>query len=316
MNWEERREKERLEKLEFKRKARKWILISILIFVGVFGFFYGVASFRIIEEGTVGVVRRFGVIERKITQGPNMVWGIVNNVQRYDLRVRELGFELRTYSIDAQPAHVVVVVPFNLNPAYVMYVAREFGSQEMLESIVDGVFVQEIQNVFAEKTAMETIQYRAYISLELNRRLREVLAPFHILVRNVQVEQIDFEPQFMQVINDRIAADARIEQVESEKEQAVIRAQQDRIVAQEEADAEAYTIMALATAEAEAIRLVQTALSEIPEENQQLILMQMFIERWNGVLPQIMGGDGGLSMILDGFVAQPPPRPAPVAPAY
>ena len=128
----------------------------------------------------------------------------------------------------------------------------------------------------------------------------EVLAPFHITVRNVQVENIDFQWEFMEVVNARIAAEQRVQQVTFEAEQARIKAQQDLEIRRLEAEA----VLVAAEADAQALRFMQEALGDMGLEVRQAMLQQMAIEKWDGVMPKVVGGND-MGFIIDSILSDP-----------
>ena len=264
-------------------------------------------SFRTVRTEEAAVVRRWGVVYRTLPPGLNFVFWIPNSVDYFDLQMREQSFRFSAYSIDAQNVSGYVTILYQLNPESAMIVAEQFGSLEVLERRMDGVFLEQIQNVFALKSAMEIVEQRAFISQEIHERLRAITSQFHISVNMVSVESIDFSRAFELAVEQRMIAEQAMMQAEFEREMALIVANQNLEVRTLEAEAvvvraraDAESIVLQANAEAEALQIMRRMWQGLPEETRDVMLRQMFFDAWDGVLPQVLGQEN-LSLIMDGL---------------
>ncbi|MCL2571025.1 MAG: prohibitin family protein [Defluviitaleaceae bacterium] len=264
-------------------------------------------SFRVVRTEEAAVVRRWGVVDRTLPPGINFVFWIPNTVDYFDLQVREQAFRFSAYSVDAQNVSGYVTVLYRINQEDAMLIAEQFGSVDQLERRMDGVLLQEIQNVFALKSAMEIVEQRAVISHEIHDRLRAVTNQFHITVTMVSVESIDFSRAFELAVEQRMIAEQDMMQAEFERERALIIANQQLEVQTLEAEAvvvraraEAESIVLQAEAEAEALRVMRTMWQGMPEEMRDVMLRQMFFDTWDGGLPHVWGQDN-LGIIMDGL---------------
>lgn len=109
-----------------------------------------VSGIHIIDSTEVGVVRTFGEINRQITSGLNLVNPVSDSVTTYDLRVHVRQAAFASYTKDAQPLTASIEYQYALDPAYVMDVAREYGSYEILETKLDNVVQERAKIVFAK----------------------------------------------------------------------------------------------------------------------------------------------------------------------
>ena len=78
---------------------------------------------------------------------------------------------------------------------------------------------------------------------------------------------------------------------EQEKKTAVVKAEQAKEVAAIEADA----AIAKAKGEAESMKITKEALSSMPDE----YIQSMYLEKWDGKLPQIVTEGSGLMLTPD-----------------
>jgi len=288
-----------------KKASRGGLAIAIATFV--LALILILPSLRVVRTEEAAVVRRWGVVDRLLPDGLNFVFWIPNTVDYFDLQVREQAFRFQAYSVDAQNVSGYVTVLYRLNPQDAMRIAELFGSVTQLERLMDGVLLQEIQNVFALKSAIEIVEQRAIISHEIHERLRTVTDQFYITVTMVSVESIDFSRAFELAVEQRMIAEQDMMQAEFERERALIIANQQLDVQALEAEAvvvraraEAESIALRAQAEADALQIMRNMWQGLPEEIRDVMMRQMFFDAWDGELPRVMNGEG-LSLIMDGL---------------
>jgi len=152
------------------------------------------------------------------------------------------------------------------------------------------------------------ITRRPEVSDLIQEGLNTRLTPRGVIVESVSITDFNFSPEFARAIEQKQVAEQDALRATRELERARIEAQQQ--VARAEAEARAR--LEVARAEAEALRLQREVIS--PE-----LLQLRFIERWDGVMPRFMGGEGGVMPLLtipgdelSADTVAPAPLPAPV----
>jgi len=268
--------------------------IVVLIFsLGVF-----ISSVNIIQDGTVGVVRRFGHITETITPGGlNVRLAFIHDVEVFDIRVREANMIFSAYSIDAQNIQGQISIQYRINPASVQYIAREFGTLEQLESMIHAMFNQQILNSISARTATYLIENIYQIEGEVMNRLLPNAPNFHITITNIALEGLQFSQAFRQAVDARIVAREFQEQTRIEIETDRMRAELQRDVARLEGEA----LVIAAQADADSIAVMMEVWDELTPEVREIMLRQLAIETWDGSLPRVIAGDDGFSLILDNF---------------
>jgi len=285
--------------------------LAIVIAAFVLAAIIVLPSFVVVRTEEAAVVRRWGVVDRVLPDGLNFVFWIPNTVDFFDLQIREQAFRFSAYSIDAQNVSGYVTVLYRINPQDAKLIAEQFGSVQHLERSMDGVLLQEIQNVFALKSAMEIVEERAIISHEIHERLRTVVTGlFHITISMVSVESIDFSRAFELAVEQRMIAEQDMMQAEFERERALIIANQQLEVETLEAEAiivraraEAEGLRLQASAEAEALQIMRDMWRGLPDDVRDVMLRQMFFDSWDGGLPNVLNNDG-ISLIMDGLTME------------
>ena len=276
----------------------KQVTLGVLAVLAILAVAIIMPSLHIVRTEDAAVVRVWGVVDRVIPPGLNFVFWIPNTVDRFSLQVREQTFAFSAYSIDAQNISGYITVLYRLNPtpASIKTVAEEFVSLDNLESRIDGVFMEEIQNVFALKTALQIVEQRAILSGEIRERLSGVMGQFHVIVDNVAVESIQFSRAFEQAVEDRMITEQARMRAEEERDIALIVADQQLQVA----GLEAQTVVVAAEADARALEIMQDAWGDLGAEVRDIMLRQLLINSWDGIMPRVVcGGAGEMQFIID-----------------
>jgi regulator of protease activity HflC (stomatin/prohibitin superfamily) len=274
--------------------------LSVLVFIAILAGVVIVPSLHMVRTEEAAVVRVWGEVDRIAPPGLNFVFWVPNQVERFDLAVREQSFSFSAYSIDAQNVRGYVTVLYQIeSPAAAMEIARTFVSMQNLESSIAGVFLQEIQNVFALKSAMEIVEQRAVLSHEIHQRLNDAVENrFHVNVAMVAVGNIEFSIAFEQAVEERMISEQAIIRAEAEAERALIIANQQLEVAR----LESMAVVVAAQADADALAIMQDAWGDLGTEVREIMLRQLMITSWDGVMPRVIGGSGGeMQFIIDGM---------------
>ena len=281
-----------------KKNPAKSIIIlaclSLAVLIGLTTFF---SSVNIIQDGTVGVVRRFGQITETITPGGwNVRLSWIHDVEIFDIRTREATMQFNAYSVDAQNIRGQMSIQYRLNPGTVQSVAREFGTLEQLESMIHAMFNQQILNTIASRTATYLIEQMYLVEGEVHGRILPHEANFHITVTNIALEGLQFSDAFRTAVDQRIVAREHQEQTRIEVETERLRAD----LALEVARLEGEAVVVAAEADARAIQVMLEVWDDLTTDVRDIMLRQLAIEVWDGQLPNVIGS-GDFSFILDNF---------------
>lgn len=280
-------EKEKVQTFKHLRILIPGVLVGIMLIVSIIG------GIKIIDSTEVGVVRTFGEINRQIASGLNFVNPISDSVTTYDLRVHVRQDAFASYTKDAQPLTASVEYQYALDPTYVMDVAREYGSYEILETKLSNVVQEKAKIVFAKYSAMTLLENRSTLSTEVADEVKTLENLYHVIFTSVIVQDIDFSDAFEASVEAKMTAEQDALRAEQEKKTAVIQAEQAKEVAAIEAEA----AIARAQGEAEAMRITREALQNMPDA----YIQQMWIEKWNGELPTVQAGDSASVIVNPGM---------------
>jgi len=166
-----------------------------------------------------------------------------------------------------------------------------------LESMIIAMFNQQIMNTIASRTATYLIESIYLVNGEIWTSITPQQDDFHIMVSNVALEGLQFSEAFRQAVDQRIVANQRQEQTRIEVETQRLEAQLQLDVARLQGDA----VVVAAEADARAIQVLMEVWTDLTPEVREIMLRQLAIETWDGVLPNVIvtGDDQGFSLILD-----------------
>lgn len=270
-----------------KFKRLRWVISGAIILLILIVFI--VSGIHIIDSTEIGVVRTFGQIDHQINAGLNLVNPISDTVTTYDLRVHVREASFASYTKDAQPVTSSIEYQYALDPAYVLDVAKEYGSYDILETKLGNVVEERAKIVFAQYGAMTLIENRSTLSQQVAEEVKEIEELFHINFTSVIVRDIDFSDAFEASVEAKMTAEQDALRAEQEKKTAVVKAEQEAEVAAIQAQKKVVE----AQAEADALAITREALQNMPEN----WITSLWIEKWNGQLPVYSLGDSTGIMI-------------------
>jgi len=236
------------------------------------------ASATTVNAGEVGVIRRFGQIQPTLlTEGLNWTAPFIDQVTRVDIRVQKSELATSAASRDLQDVAIAFAVNYQIDVNQVLYLQRTVGTA--YESIILQPAIQEaVKSVTARYSSEEIVTRRAEISASIVQELQASVGEFGIIIRELNIIDLGFSAEFNAAIEARNIA-----------EMDVLRAQQELA----RTEVEALQRIVEAEAEAEVMRLQNLEIT--PE-----VLQKMWIESWNGQLPQVTSGDMSMLMPMTG----------------
>lgn len=228
-----------------------------------------VLSVNIVPAGHVGVVTRWGAVNRVIYPGMSFRIPIAEWVVQMDVRTRKDQVDASAASRDLQTVTSTIAVNYHLDGQYAVAVYQNVGT-----GYQDILIAPAVQNIFkattAKFTAEELITNREAVRIQAEEALTEQLAQYHVIVENFNIVNFDFSAEFNAAIEAKQVAQ---QQVETAKQK----------LAQAEIDAQAAVAQAQGQADAQAALKNTGALT--PEYLEYLALT-----KWDGRLPSVVGG--------------------------
>lgn len=225
------------------------IVIVLIILLGV----------RVVQQGTVVCIARFGRYNRTVQPGIAVIIPFVENIRRVSTR-----------SQTVQLPSSLVLTADNVSPsidAYFVYrvtSARDFlfEIQNPVET-VQAIMFSTIRRVIAEMHLSEAMSSRDKIDAELRHELDTKTATWGFRIEQVAIRDFQLPTEMKASMEGQKIADtqrhASINRAEGEKQSAILAAEGQRAAAIAEAEGQAQAILTVAEAQAKAIQQVYGA---------------------------------------------------------
>ena len=252
-------------------KKLSTFVVAILIILGITTLLFGST---IVKSGEVGLKTRFGKIQNTtIDEGLHFNIPFIENVKRVDIKVQKYENEtsLATSSKDLQVINnIIVAVNYQLDGSKVVELYKNVG-KEYGAIIINPAIQESVKSVISQYTAEEIVTKRSEIALDINANLNEKLQRYGINVLSVALKDFDFSSEYNTAIEKKAVAEQEVQTAKQQLEKAKIDAETKKVQAQGEADAN---------------KVLEKSLTDE-------ILMEKFIDKWNGELPKVSGSDNG-----------------------
>lgn len=259
------REEKKMDKYEKLKSA----LGVTGIIVAVVALFVIVLSATIVPAGRVGIITRFGAVERTVTSGLSWKIPLIERCRRMDIRTQKNQIDVGAASYNLQEVTATIAVNYHLDPAYALSTFETIGVD-----YEDIVIDPAIQNVFkgatAQYTAEALITQREVIRVTAEERLKAELIFYHVIVENFNIVNFDFSDVYNEAIEAKQVAQQEVETAKQLLEKAKVEAETAVTEAQGQADSQ------------KALRDSGGLTTEY--------LQYLFLTIWDGSLPSVMGG--------------------------
>ena len=292
------------------------IVTGAVLVVALIVFF---ACMKKVPAGYVGIIYSMdgGVSDEVLTQGWHFV-GPTKEVTMYSVGIEQSyltsgkdgdsssddSFEVP--SSDGKGLMVDLTFTYRYDAERVAELFTRFKGQsgkDVRDSFIKPNIISWTKEVTAKYPVTEILgNERANLNIALSEYISQKFAPYGILVENVSLINIDADEETRASVQRKVNAQQELELAQIEQKTANVQAQKDKevalIAAQQEkevasinaekekirAEGEAEAVKIQAAAQAEANKLIADSLT--PE-----LIEREKIEKWNGDVPQVFGGD-------------------------
>lgn len=266
--------------------------VSLVIILGLI-----LSSFYTIQYGTIGVVTRFGkIVGDPVQPGLHIKIPFVDNVLTY--RTQKIIYEtlssdvynshqsnadyqdyaVDTTTKDGQQISVRYSVRFSINPEKVKEVAETLGTEE---EVVDKI-VKTDSRIWARNMPREYSAIDLYsgniqaVSEAISEKLKPKFEDNGLILDEFGIRSIMFQQDYVQAVEQKQIEKERIATEEFKAQQEEFRKK---------------ALITKAEGEAQAQKLQQQTLSKE-------LIQKLYIEKWNGILPEVMTGTNS-SFLID-----------------
>jgi regulator of protease activity HflC (stomatin/prohibitin superfamily) len=258
---------------------KRWLIVVPLIVIILGAVLVATMGLAIIPAGTRGVVLTWGSVTRVLDEGLHFITPIADRVELMDVTIQKVESSELAASQDLQEVTTTIAVNYRIIPEAAGEVYKTLRQEYEFRVIIPNI-EESIKATTALFQAEELITARESVKIQFKDILSNRVDEFNIEILSVSIVDFQFSPQFSAAIEAKVVAQQRALEALNKLEQIEYEAQQQVIQAEAAANATILT----ATAEAEAIRLVRESLTTE-------YLTYISIQRWDGKLPYLFGGD-------------------------
>ena len=261
----------------------------VSIIISLIGLICVPFSFYTVDTGEVAVVKFLGQANNVRSAGTYFDFWITNTIQKYDTKTQTIQIQTGTYSSDAQTMEIQMTVQYKIMSDKSIKIAEQYGSLDALQSRIESVAVEKTKAILSSYKAMNIIADRASMSPLVEEAIKKAIdEKFYVDIQTVAMTNIDFSDAFEKAVEEKMIA---------EQQQLKANYENETKIAKAKADAEAKVVAA--EAEAKANDLLEKSLTD-------KILRQMYLEKWDGKLPQTVAGDSSTMLIPVGGDSESP----------
>jgi regulator of protease activity HflC (stomatin/prohibitin superfamily) len=238
---------------------------ALLIVLGIFGFIMilpGIGVWTIVEAGHVGVVTRFGAVNRVVNPGFVLKLPLIEGIYSMETRTQKEQIDALAASKDLQKVTSTIALNFHLRGEKAIDVYQNIG-EDYLGRIIDPAIQEAFKATTSQFTTSDLIMKREEVKQIAYTGLRDRLVKYDIVVDDFNIVNFAFSQDFETAIEQKTVA-------EQNKEKAQIEAQTALIQAQGQADAQ---------------KVLKDSGSLTPE-----YLQFLAIQKWDGKVPSSTSG--------------------------
>ena len=259
--------------------------IVILIIIGV----VASASAQIVDSGHRGVLLHWSAVDvtaPPLEEGLHFVVPFQDSIVNMEVRTLKFVKSTSSASKDLQTVSTEVTVNYAPDPNTVNTLYKEVGltyESRVIQPAVEEVVKQVTANYNAEELITKRPQVKGDIEAEITNRLNV----YNIDTEVISITDFQFSVLFSQAIESKVEAEQKAQKAENDLLRIEVEARQ----IEQQAKGIAAANVAQAEGEAEAIRVINEALSANP-----FYLEWLKTQAWDGRLPLVVG-EGGTPFI-------------------
>lgn len=279
------------------------VIIAIVVIIGAWMTFYT------IDEGHVGIVKRFGEATTQVNPGLHTKVPFADTIEELEIRTRKNAESLKASTYEQMPVTAEVSVNWTVIRSEAFELYKNYGGLDQFENrILDPRLRSATKDALARFKAEQIVQNRGQVIQKIEETLLSEMTEFPVKLDSVQIENLVLPHKYLQSIETKqteknlaAAEEHRLERQKLEAQREVNTAEAKRDAEKARADGSAYAITTEAKAEAEAIKLKGLAEAEAMKKKAEAIKASKVLveyvkaQQWDGKLPTtVMGSDQGI----------------------
>jgi len=273
--------------MNVNQNAIKLVLgaIIVLIIIGV----VASSSVKIVDAGNRGILTHWNAVDLTsppLDEGIHFVIPFQDEVVQMEVRTLKYDTSTRSASKDLQTVQTTVTVNYHPDTERVHFLYKEIGlsyENRVIQPAID----ETVKQVSANYNAEELITKRPLVKADIENAIRDRLTQFYVVTEVISITDFEFSPLFAKAIESKVEAEQKAQKAEND----LIRIEVEARQLEAQAVGTAAANIAEAQGEAEAISIINNALSNNP-----YYLEWLKTQAWDGRLPLVVG-EGGTPFI-------------------
>ena len=259
--------------------------IIVLVIIGV----VASSSVKIVDAGNRGILTHWNAVDLTnppLDEGIHFVIPFQDDVVQMEVRTLKYDTSTRSASQDLQTVQTTVTVNYHPDTERVHFLYKEIGlsyESRVIQPAID----ETVKQVSANYNAEELITKRPLVKADIENAIRDRLNQFYIETEVISITDFEFSPLFAKAIESKVEAEQKAQKAEND----LIRIEVEARQLEAQAVGLAAANIAEAQGEAEAISIINQALSNNP-----FYLEWLKTQAWDGRLPLVVG-EGGTPFI-------------------
>ena len=261
------------------------LAIIVLVIIGV----VASSSVKIVDAGNRGILTHWNAVDLTnppLDEGIHFVIPFQDDVVQMEVRTLKYDTSTRSASQDLQTVQTTVTVNYHPDTERVHFLYKEIGlayESRVIQPAID----ETVKQVSANYNAEELITKRPLVKADIENAIRDRLNQFYIETEVISITDFEFSPLFAKAIESKVEAEQKAQKAEND----LIRIEVEARQLEAQAVGLAAANIAEAQGEAEAISIINDALSNNP-----FYLEWLKTQAWDGKLPLVVG-EGGTPFI-------------------
>jgi len=232
--------------------------------------------FTTVHSGEVGVKVRFGkASQNPVSEGIAFRVPFIEKIVKMNIKVQKSQVDTSSSSKDLQEVDMAIAVNYNVLKENAVELYTSIGL-DYAQVVLQPAIEESVKDVTSRYTAEQLITMRSEVSKECKEKLSSKVSRYGIEIIDFNIINFSFSDEFDRAIERKQVA-----------AQEVLTKQQELEIQKIEAE----KITVTAEAQKKANELLQESLTDE-------ILMEHFIEKWDGKMPEYYGGDLGITKVL------------------
>lgn len=240
-------------------------VIALFILITIF------SSFKTIKSGEIGLKTRFGKItDTSLKEGINFKVPYIEKITKINIKVQKAEMDVETSTKDMQIVNSSIAVNYRIEVDKAPSLYREVGNQYE-DTILIPAIKESFKSAIAKYNAEEITVNRSEVSQSCLQAIQEKVSKYGIVVEDFNLTDFSFSEEYTNSIEQKQVAEQNLEKAKLEAEKKIV--------------------------EAEATNKANELLKQNTTDE---VLMKLFIEKWDGKLPNTMLGDETIFSIMGG----------------